>query len=63
MLVQLRGMKKLEQAVKPGNYQQLWSAGQSVEMVEEISSIHAIVTKLMLELEETLDRTSQLLIK
>jgi nitronate monooxygenase len=63
MLVQLRGMKKLEQAVKPGNYQQLWSAGQSVEMVEEISSIHAIVTKLMLELEETLDRTSQLLVK
>lgn len=63
MLVQLRGMKKLEAAVKPGNYQQLWSAGQSVEMVEDISSIHHIVNRLILELEETLEKTSQLLIK
>jgi nitronate monooxygenase len=63
MLVQLRGMKKLEAAVKPGNYQQLWSAGQSVEMVEDISSIHDIVNRLIQELEETLEKTSQLLIK
>ena len=63
MLVQLRGMKKLEAAVKPGNYQQLWSAGQSVEMVEDISSIHDIVNRLIQELEETLEQTSQLLIK
>lgn len=63
MLVQLRGMKKLEAAVKPGNYNQLWSAGQSVEMVDEISSIHDIVNKLVQELEETLEKTNQLLIK
>ncbi|PSL29698.1 NAD(P)H-dependent flavin oxidoreductase [Chitinophaga ginsengisoli] len=63
MLVQLRGMKKLEAAVKPGNYQQLWSAGQSVEMVEDISPIHDIVNRLIQELEETLEQTSQLLIK
>lgn len=63
MLVQLRGMKKLEAAVKPGNYQQLWSAGQSVEMVEDISSIHDIVNRLVQELEETLEKTSQLLVK
>lgn len=49
MLVQVRGMKKLEQAVKPGNYQQLWSAGQSVELVKEISSIEEIVNTLMNE--------------
>ncbi|MVT10915.1 NAD(P)H-dependent flavin oxidoreductase [Chitinophaga tropicalis] len=54
MLIQLRGMKKLEQAVKPGNYQQLWSAGQSVEMVEDISSIETIVKRLIQELDETL---------
>ncbi|SDG74217.1 NAD(P)H-dependent flavin oxidoreductase [Chitinophaga filiformis] len=63
MLVQLRGMKKLEAAVKPGNYQQLWSAGQSVEMVEDISPIHDIVNKLVQELEETLEKTSQLLVR
>lgn len=63
MLVQLRGMKKLEAAVKPGNYQQLWSAGQSVEMVDEISPIHDIVNKLVQELEETLEKTSQLLVR
>ncbi|PWV50539.1 nitronate monooxygenase family protein [Chitinophaga sp. S165] len=63
MLVQLRGMKKLEAAVKPGNYDQLWSAGQSVEMVEEISPIHDIVNKLVQELEETLEKTNSLLIK
>lgn len=63
MLIQLRGMKKLEAAVKPGNYQQLWSAGQSVEMVEDISPIHDIVNKLVQELEETLEKTSQLLVR
>ncbi|SHM96344.1 nitronate monooxygenase family protein [Chitinophaga sp. CF418] len=63
MLVQLRGMKKLEAAVRPGNYQQLWSAGQSVEMVEDISSIHDIVNRLIQELEETLEKTSQLFVK
>lgn len=63
MLVQLRGMKKLEAAVKPGNYQQLWSAGQSVEMVEDISPVHDIVNKLIQELEETLEKTSQLLVR
>jgi nitronate monooxygenase len=46
MLVQIRGMKKLEQAVKPNNYQQLWTAGQSVEMVEEVSSVKEIVEGL-----------------
>jgi len=55
MLVQLRGMKKLEQAVKPGNYQQLWSAGQSVELVKEISSIEEIVHNLMQETKLALD--------
>jgi nitronate monooxygenase len=63
MLVQLRGMKKLEAAVKPGNYEQLWSAGQSVEMVEDISSVHDIVNRLVQELEETLEKTNLLLIK
>ncbi|QHS62518.1 NAD(P)H-dependent flavin oxidoreductase [Chitinophaga agri] len=61
MLVQVRGMKKLEQAVKPGNYQQLWTAGQSVEMVDDIRPIPDIVSRLMLELEESLEYAARLL--
>ncbi|PUZ30618.1 nitronate monooxygenase [Chitinophaga costaii] len=51
MLVQLKGMKKLEKAVHPGAYQQLWTAGQSVEMIHDISSIAHIVHQLTAELE------------
>jgi len=60
MLVQLRGMKKLEQAVRPGSYQHLWSAGQSVEMVEDIISTREIVDRLMQELHGSLDEVSAL---
>jgi nitronate monooxygenase len=49
MLVQLRGFKKLEAAVKPGNYNNLWCAGQSVEMVKDIRDVEAIVELLVLE--------------
>ncbi|GAA3941989.1 nitronate monooxygenase [Chitinophaga oryziterrae] len=57
MLVQLRGMKKLEQAVKPNNYNQLWTAGQSVEMVHEVSSIKDIVAHIITDLKATLQKT------
>ncbi|HEY0273566.1 MAG TPA: nitronate monooxygenase family protein [Chitinophaga sp.] len=51
MLVQLKGMKKLEKAVLPGTYQQLWTAGQSVEMIHDIESVEHIVQQLIHELE------------
>lgn len=54
MLVQLKGMQKLEKAVKPGNYQQLWSAGQSIALVDDIISVEAIVNRLMREYAESL---------
>ncbi|RPD40846.1 NAD(P)H-dependent flavin oxidoreductase [Chitinophaga barathri] len=54
MMVQLKGMKLLEKAVKPNNYHQLWSAGQSVEMVNDISSVEEIVERLMEEYNETI---------
>jgi nitronate monooxygenase len=53
-------MKKLEQAVKPGNYQQLWSAGQSVELVKEISSIEEIVHNLVKETKLALDTAASI---
>ncbi|MBN8701769.1 MAG: nitronate monooxygenase [Bacteroidetes bacterium] len=49
MLVQFRGMKNLENAVKPGNYNNLWCAGQSVELINEISSVKEVIDKMKSE--------------
>lgn len=46
MWVQLSGMKKLEQSVKPGNYQTLWCAGQSVELINDIVSCKEIIERM-----------------
>ncbi len=56
MLTQLRGMKKMELSVKPGNYNNLWSAGQSVELIHDIRSIHEIVDLLKRETSEAYER-------
>ncbi len=52
MLVQVKGMKRLEKAIRPGTYQDLWIAGQSVEMIDSVMSVEAIVKKLKQETEE-----------
>jgi nitronate monooxygenase len=52
MLVQFRGMKQLEAAVKPGNYNNLWCAGQTVELIEDIKSCKEIIMQLAKEMEE-----------
>lgn len=49
MLTQIRGMKRLEAAVKPGNYNNLWCAGQSVELIDDIQSCKHIVDQLINE--------------
>jgi len=49
MWVQLSGMKKLEQSVKPGNYQTLWCAGQSVELINDILPCSEIIDRLKKE--------------
>lgn len=54
MLIQFRGMKKLEKAIHPGNYQTLWCAGQSVEMINEIAAIDTIVQQLETECDQAL---------
>jgi nitronate monooxygenase len=60
MLVQVRGMKKLEQAVKPGNYHNLWSAGQSVELIHEILPCEEIIKRLRHELSVAKKKTDSL---
>lgn len=53
LLVQLRGMKKLAKALQPGNYQNLWCAGQSVEDINDIKSIDQISEELKMEFKNT----------
>ncbi|MCC7232307.1 MAG: nitronate monooxygenase [Bacteroidia bacterium] len=52
MLIQKRGFNWLEAAIKPGNYQNLWCAGQSVEIIHEILPVKSIVRSMILEFEE-----------
>ena len=54
MMVQLKGMKKLQKAVRPNHYNQLWSAGQSVEMVDDITGVDEIVQRLIQEYRQSL---------
>jgi nitronate monooxygenase len=46
MFVQVKGMKKLAESVKPGSYKTLWCAGQSVELIDKIEPVGAIVSSL-----------------
>jgi nitronate monooxygenase len=52
MLVNVRGMKWLEDAVKPGTHHNLWCAGQSVEMIHDIKPVKKIVADIIAEFEE-----------
>ena len=54
MLVQIKGMKKLEKSVKPGNYKNLWIAGKSVQFIHEILSIENLILKLKKELSDSI---------
>lgn len=58
MLVQLRGMKKLENSIKQGTYKTLWCAGQSVEMIKDIKSIKDIVAQFKKEYQQALKNFS-----
>ncbi len=49
MWVQISGMKKLERSVKPGNYQTLWCAGQSVELIHDILPCKDIIERMKKE--------------
>ncbi len=52
MLVQIRGMQKLERSVKPANYDTLWCAGQSVELINDILPCTQIIDRMKQELQD-----------
>ena len=55
MLVQVRGMKKLEESVLPNNYKRLWTAGKSAELIHEILSCEEIVQRIKEEYKVSLE--------
>jgi len=59
MLIQVQGMKKLEEAIKPGNYNNLWSAGQSVELIEDILSCEEVLSRLEIEITTSFEQLSK----
>ncbi|MBL4653663.1 MAG: nitronate monooxygenase [Flavobacteriales bacterium] len=61
MLVQFRGMKKLEQSVAGGSYKTLWVAGKSSEMVEDIRTCAEIIARLKQETFQSLDNLRDLI--
>jgi nitronate monooxygenase len=62
MLVQYKGMRKLEQSVKPGNYQNLWCAGQSSELINDILPASVIIDRLKNETFEAYKNLSAIIV-
>lgn len=56
MLVQVRGMKKLEQSLLPNNYLQLWCAGKSSELINEIMSCEDIISQFKKEYTDSIQK-------
>lgn len=55
-LVQLRGMKKLEQSVLPNNYNRLWCAGKSSELIDSVLTCEEIIANIKQEYNATLQQ-------
>jgi nitronate monooxygenase len=60
MLIQIRGMKKLEQSVLPNNYNTLWCAGKSVELIHDILPCATIIDNIKQEYHTSLNLVKQL---
>lgn len=54
MLIQIRGMKKLEQSVAPNNYKTLWCAGKSSELINDILPCEQIISQMRTEYQQSL---------
>jgi nitronate monooxygenase len=59
MIVQIRGMKKLEASIHPGNYKTLWIAGQSCELIHDIKPCSYLIDRIIsetLEAKQNMDK-------
>ncbi len=59
-LIHFLGSKSLEQAATGPTWKTVWSAGQSVGLIEDILSCEDIILKLVREYEECLEKTPRL---
>ncbi len=59
-LIHFLGSKSLEQAASGPTWKTVWSAGQSVGLIEDILSCEDIILKLVREYEECLEKTPRL---
>lgn len=59
-LIHLMGMKSLEAAATKPTWKTVWTAGQSVGLVEEILTVKEIYAKLINEYDESVKSLSQL---
>lgn len=59
-LIHLMGMKSLEEAATKPTWKTVWTAGQSVGLVEEILTVHEIYEKLIKEYEQSVKHLSGL---
>lgn len=55
MLIQIRGMKKLEKSILPNNYLTLWCAGKSAELITSILPCEQIIAEIKQEYAAKLD--------
>ncbi len=55
-LIHLLGMKSLEQAAQKPTWKTVWSAGQSVGLVDDIAPVAEIIERMVSEYFETLNR-------
>lgn len=62
-LIHLMGMKSLEEAAIKPTWKTVWTAGQSVGMVDDILSVADIYKKLLKEVEDSSNSLTQTLIK
>ncbi len=54
-IVQMRGMQKLEKSVLPNNYQKLWCAGKSSELIKSILSCEEIIEQIKSEYQKKIN--------
>jgi nitronate monooxygenase len=59
MLTQFKGMKKLTDSIKPGNYNNLWCAGKSVSLIDEVLPISKIIENYSNEIKASFEELKQ----
>jgi nitronate monooxygenase len=55
----VQGMKRLEKSVLPNNYERLWCAGKSVELIDNILTCEEIIAEIKAEYKKSVEEVAQ----